>query len=180
MKLVSYTVILFDTDPKHVTPSAKVRQALKRIKDSDRKVIAVGGEFTTEAMSLFEERQVEVLSSEHSGWTDGAYEKIKIQIGARVKKRFLFSDVKIEHNPSVQHLQELGVEEWPTWEKEVSEFPWHYDEEETCFFLEGDVIVQVEDRKPVRIGKGDLVTFPKGLSCTWEIHKPVRKHYKFG
>ena len=23
---------------------------------------------------------------------------------------------------------------------------------------------------PVEFGKGDLVTFPEGMSCTWEIH----------
>ena len=29
------------------------------------------------------------------------------------------------------------------------------------------------------MGKGDLVTFPAGMSCTWEIRRPVRKHYRF-
>jgi uncharacterized cupin superfamily protein len=28
-------------------------------------------------------------------------------------------------------------------------------------------------------GKGDLVTFPKGMSCVWEIHGDVKKHYRF-
>ena len=51
---------------------------------------------------------------------------------------------------------------------------------ETCYFLEGDVEVTPEGGKPVRIGKGDLVTFPTGMSCTWKVLKPVRKHYKFG
>ncbi len=37
-----------------------------------------------------------------------------------------------------------------------------------------------DDGEPVRFGEGDLVTFPAGLSCTWEIHSPVRKHYTFG
>jgi uncharacterized cupin superfamily protein len=26
--------------------------------------------------------------------------------------------------------------------------------------------------------KGDLVTFPEGMSCTWKIRKDVKKHYK--
>ncbi|MGO9243225.1 MAG: cupin domain-containing protein [Verrucomicrobiia bacterium] len=34
--------------------------------------------------------------------------------------------------------------------------------------------------KPVKVGKGDLVAFPAGMSCVWRVHKPVRKHYKFG
>ena len=32
----------------------------------------------------------------------------------------------------------------------------------------------------VRMGKGDLVTFPKGLDCTWQVKQAVRKHYQFG
>jgi uncharacterized cupin superfamily protein len=24
------------------------------------------------------------------------------------------------------------------------------------------------------------VVFDAGLSCTWEVHAPVRKHYRFG
>ena len=32
----------------------------------------------------------------------------------------------------------------------------------------------------VRFGKGDLVTFPQGMECTWHVIKPIRKHYNFG
>ena len=90
------------------------------------------------------------------------------------------SDIKVEHNPSDSRLRELGVKEWPIWTKEVSEFPWSYDTPETCYFLEGDVVVTPNDGEPVEVGVGDLVTFPTGLSCTWKVRKPVRKHYNFG
>jgi uncharacterized cupin superfamily protein len=88
--------------------------------------------------------------------------------------------IGIEHTPTKENLDRLGIHGWPIWEKEVSEFPWHYDETETCYLLEGDVTVTTEGGQPVRFGKGDLVTFPAGMSCTWTVHKPVRKHYKFG
>lgn len=88
--------------------------------------------------------------------------------------------IKIENQPTSQHLQELGVYSWPIWTKEVSEFPWTYDEQEMCYLLEGDVIVTPDGGKPVQFGKGDLVTFPAGMSCTWKILKNVRKHYHFG
>jgi len=88
--------------------------------------------------------------------------------------------IKIENQPTSQHLQELGVSSWPIWTKEVSEFPWTYDEQEICYLLEGDVIVIPDGGKPVQFGKGDLVTFPAGMSCTWKILKNVRKHYHFG
>lgn len=88
--------------------------------------------------------------------------------------------IAVEHGPSEQQLRDLGVAGWPIWTKEVSEFPWHYDEREQCYFLDGDVIVTPEDGKPVQMGKGDLVTFPSGMSCTWKVGKAVRKHYRFG
>ena len=66
----------------------------------------------------------------------------------------------------------------PTWGCGVSEFDWHYDSEETCLLVEGEVeVVYGEER--VKFGAGDLVTFPKGLSCVWKVTKPVKKHYFF-
>ena len=64
------------------------------------------------------------------------------------------------------------------WEKEASRF-WHYDVTEECYILEGGVVVETQDGKKVQFGKGDFVTFPKGLACVWDIKKPVRKHYNF-
>lgn len=90
------------------------------------------------------------------------------------------SEIKVERNPSEQRLEELGVRRWPVWTKEASTFPWTYDSSETCYFLEGDVVVTPEGSEPVEVGMGDLVTFPSGMSCTWEVRKPVRKHYTFG
>lgn len=90
------------------------------------------------------------------------------------------SDLKIRiENPVPEALKTLGVDSWPIWSKAVSIFAWHYDEEETCYFLEGEVMVKTPFEE-VTIQKGDLVTFPPGLSCTWRVLKPVRKHYRFG
>ncbi len=41
-------------------------------------------------------------------------------------------------------------------------------------------MVTPEGGETVRVARGDLVTFPAGMSCTWEIRSPVRKHYTFG
>jgi len=88
--------------------------------------------------------------------------------------------IEIDHAPTEDRLSKLGVRGWPIWTKEPSTFPWTYDEPETCFFLEGEVLVTPERGEPVRVGKGDLVTFPAGMSCTWEVRGAVRKHYRFG
>jgi uncharacterized cupin superfamily protein len=85
-----------------------------------------------------------------------------------------------ERNPSPAKLDVLGVFDWPVWEKGVSAFPWSYEETETCYLLAGEVVVTPEGGEPVTLRKGDLVTFPAGLRCTWDIRTPVRKHYRFG
>lgn len=41
-----------------------------------------------------------------------------------------------ESAPSAACLDALGVTTWPIWTKEVSVFPWTYESEETCYFLE--------------------------------------------
>ena len=90
------------------------------------------------------------------------------------------STIKVERRPSPERLQELGVLNWPIWTKEASEFPWTYDEPETCYFLTGEVTVTGSDGEVARVGQGDLVTFPAGLACTWKISQEVKKHYRFG
>ncbi len=75
--------------------------------------------------------------------------------------------IKIERKPSRDRLNNLEVSTWPIWTKESSEFPWSYDEAETCYFLEGDVEVTPDGCEPVEVGKGDLITFPKGMSWEW-------------
>ena len=90
------------------------------------------------------------------------------------------SEIDINHNPGKDQLTALNVYNWPVWTKEVSSFPWTYDDQEICLFLQGEVIVTPDGGEPVKMGKGDLVTFPKGMSCHWEVLQPVEKHYRFG
>lgn len=90
------------------------------------------------------------------------------------------SKITVEHNPDISRLTALGVSSWPTWSKEVSTFPWTYSEQEVAYVLEGEVVVTPKDGEPVKFGKGDLVTFPAGMSCTWDVRQALRKHYQFG
>ena len=89
------------------------------------------------------------------------------------------SEIKVE-KISQEKLKNLSVFSWPIWEKEVSRFDWHYDEMERCYFLKGNITVETKDGKKVNFGKGDFVTFPRGLDCVWDIKEDVRKHYNFG
>ncbi|MFC1868833.1 cupin domain-containing protein [Thermodesulfobacteriota bacterium] len=88
--------------------------------------------------------------------------------------------MKIEiKKPKKEDIEKEGVTSWPIWEKEVSRFDWHYDDIEECYLLEGKVVIETGSGERVEFGKGDFVTFPKGLSCVWDIKEPVRKHYNF-
>ena len=90
------------------------------------------------------------------------------------------SAIKLEHDPKPELLEKLEVKSWPIWSKEVSEFPWFYDEPESCYLLEGEVVVTPEGGEAVTIKQGDFVTFPAGMACNWKILKGVRKHYSIG
>ena len=88
--------------------------------------------------------------------------------------------MKIEvRRPAESELEKLGVRSWPIWTCGVSTFDWSYSDPETCYLLEGHVTVEAGGQS-VSFGKGDLVTFPQGLSCVWKVAAPVRKHYRFG
>ena len=87
-------------------------------------------------------------------------------------------NIKIEKLASEQ-IEKRGINSWPIWEKEVSRFDWYYDNMEECLLLEGKVIVETADGEKVEFEKGDFVTFPKGLTCIWDIKEAVKKHYNF-
>ncbi|ERP39131.1 cupin domain-containing protein [Chitinivibrio alkaliphilus] len=87
--------------------------------------------------------------------------------------------ITITRNPAREELDRMGVFSWPIWEKEVSCFPWTYDAEEVCYILQGAVRVTTSHGEVFYIEAGDLVTFPQGLSCEWDITADLKKHYSF-
>ncbi len=88
--------------------------------------------------------------------------------------------IQVEHHPATTKLESLGVYDWPIWRKEVSRFPWTYQQDETCFVLKGRFTVTPDDGEPQHFGPSDLITFPAGLRCTWDIEENVEKHYDLG
>ena len=46
-------------------------------------------------------------------------------------------EILCERKPSPAKLEVLGIDHWPIWRKDVSEFPWRYDQPETCYILRG-------------------------------------------
>jgi len=88
------------------------------------------------------------------------------------------SDVKVK-KPSEKELETLGVKSWSPWECEPSSFDWEYDDKETFYVLEGRVKVDTPEGE-IEFGKGDLVEFPKGMRCKWNVIEKIKKVYKFG
>jgi uncharacterized cupin superfamily protein len=80
---------------------------------------------------------------------------------------------------SPAEIEQRGIRKWPVWTKEISRFGHVYDDgPEECLFLEGDVIIETAGGN-YQIRPGDFVVFEKGLECTWDVKKPVKKHYNF-
>jgi len=75
--------------------------------------------------------------------------------------------------------EETTCQSWPLWQCEPSTFDWIYSEKETCLLIEGDVTV-TDGTGSVNFGPGDLVIFPEGLECNWNVRKAVKKYYNFG
>jgi uncharacterized protein len=86
--------------------------------------------------------------------------------------------ISVEKTPAQSRLDELNVTKWPTWQKEASTFDWTFHEQEIAYILEGECVITPADGAPVSFGKGDLVTFPAGLKASWQVIKPLHKHYQ--
>ena len=85
--------------------------------------------------------------------------------------------IKVE-KPSSETIAEM--KSCPIWSKEVSVFDWEYDETETCYVMEGKVKVTTPEGEAVEFGPGDLVTFPRGLKCSWDLRKPQALSLQLG
>lgn len=88
------------------------------------------------------------------------------------------SQIAVEKSPAQSRLDALGVSKWPTWSKEISTFPWTFHEQEIAYILDGECVITPTGGAPVSFGKGDLVTFPAGLTASWQVIKPLHKHYQ--
>ena len=81
---------------------------------------------------------------------------------------------------SASVIIQYGIKSWPIWECEPSKFHWNYDDKEICLIIEGEAIISSQKGENYLIKAGDLVEFPAGLSCEWEVTKSIKKHYRFG
>jgi len=90
------------------------------------------------------------------------------------------AEIEVIAAPDPEFLKQKGVLDWGTWGCGVSKFPWTYSEAESCYLLKGKVVVTPNGGgAPVSIEAGNFVTFPAGMSCTWDVTEAVEKHFMF-
>ena len=89
-------------------------------------------------------------------------------------------EIKIKSPCNASTIIKYGIKSWPIWECKPSIFQWNYSDKETCLIIQGEATIKTSKNKSYLIKAGDLVTFPKGINCMWEIHKQIRKHYRLG
>ena len=81
---------------------------------------------------------------------------------------------------SASVIIQYGIKNWPIWECEPSIFSWNYSEKEICLIIEGEAKIKTETGESYVIKSGDLVEFPEGLTCEWQIIKNIKKHFRLG
>ena len=75
---------------------------------------------------------------------------------------------------SASVIIQYGIKSWPIWECEPSKFQWNYDDKEICLIIEGQAKISTQNGDIYVIKAGDLVEFPAGLNCEWEVTKSIK------
>ena len=81
---------------------------------------------------------------------------------------------------SASVIIQYGIKSWPIWECEPSKFEWNYDDKEICLIIEGQAKINTQNGDIYVIKAGDLVEFPAGLNCEWEVTKSILKTLSIG
>jgi len=88
--------------------------------------------------------------------------------------------VLIKSPCSASIIIQYGIKNWPIWECEPRNFRWIYNEKEICLIIEGEANIKTLAGESYFIKSGDLVEFPSGFSCEWQITKSIKKHFRLG
>jgi Predicted enzyme of the cupin superfamily len=88
------------------------------------------------------------------------------------------SEIIVTPMSKQEAIKKYNIDSWGTWSSPVKTFDWSYPESETCYIFEGKAIIHA-DNIDVEINAGDLVVFPSGLNCVWEVIIPINKAYNF-
>ena len=74
---------------------------------------------------------------------------------------------------SVSVIIQYGIKSWPIWQREPRKFIWHYEQKEICLIIKGQANITTKDGEIYSIKSGDLVQFPAGIYCEWDITESI-------
>jgi uncharacterized cupin superfamily protein len=63
------------------------------------------------------------------------------------------------------------------WEATQGTYHASYAKNEFVHLLEGEIIITPDKGEPMEVGPGDAFVVEAGFEGTWQIKKPVRKHF---
>jgi hypothetical protein len=81
-----FDLLAFAHDESDVSHSSAVAKALARIPASGSQLVALGWNFTAEALALLEERGAIIFRLSEFPWTDESHENIKVFSASKVKR----------------------------------------------------------------------------------------------
>lgn len=90
------------------------------------------------------------------------------------------TSIKVEAAPPPTRLCELEVSRWPVVDYAEGTCERVYEYSETCYFLRGLAELQTDDGTTLLVGKGDLVTFPRGMKVRWRVTEKIVQHSQTG
>src|SRR5215831_15448628 len=61
------------------------------------------------------------------------------------------------------------------WDCTAGQFDWHYNKDEGFVVVAGEAFIRLEEEDERRIGPGDAVFFPVGVSAQWRVPGYIRK-----
>ncbi len=68
-----------------------------------------------------------------------------------------------------------GLASTLVWDCTAGKFDWHYEIDETIYFLEGSATISDGVNPPKTFGPGDVLFLPRGAVCHWHVENYVRK-----
>ena len=107
--------------------------------------------------------------------------KIQLFLLSSIKKiyNYFAASISITYPWPETTIKESEIKKWTIWTCIISSFDWTYNDKESCLLLKVEV-TQLLGGEPVSLDEGDLNIFPKGKNFRCDVHKGVRKHYRFG
>jgi uncharacterized cupin superfamily protein len=61
------------------------------------------------------------------------------------------------------------------WHCTEGKFHWYYDFDETIVILEGSIVLESDQLRPTRYGRGDIIFFKNGAHARWHVEGHVKK-----